>query len=52
MDNNNNGLDFLRVHGDRRQADRRRPDARRGVLRWDPQKKDRRLGKDRRMGPR
>ena len=41
--------DFL-VHGDRRQADRSRQNLdRRGVLRWDPQMRDRRYGKDRRQ---
>jgi len=49
-DNYNNGFYDFRIHGDRRQADRRRHDERRGVLRWDPQKKERRLGKDRRAG--
>ena len=49
MQNYNNApYDFL-AHGDRRQADRRRQDIdRRGILRWDPQMKDRRFGKDRR----
>ena len=46
---NNVSYDFL-VHGDRRKADRRRQSLdRRGVLRWDPQMKDRRLGRDRRQ---
>jgi hypothetical protein len=46
---NNVSYDFL-VHGDRRKADRRRQNLdRRGVLRWDPQMKDRRLGRDRRQ---
>jgi hypothetical protein len=41
--------DFL-VHGDRRKADRRQQSLdRRGVLRWDPQMKDRRLCGDRRQ---
>lgn len=41
--------DFL-VHGDRRKADRRQQNLdRRGVLRWDPQMKDRRYGRDRRQ---
>lgn len=46
---NNNGVpyDFL-VHGDRRKAERRQQSLdRRGILRWDPQMKDRRF-KDRR----
>ena len=42
--------DFLE-HGDRRKADRRREQLdRRGILRWDPQTKDRRFRKDRRAG--
>jgi hypothetical protein len=46
---NNVSYDFL-VHGERRKADRRRQNLdRRGVLRWDPQMKDRRLGRDRRQ---
>jgi hypothetical protein len=49
-DNYNNGFYDFRIHGDRRRADRRRQDERRGVLRWDPLKKERRLGKDRRAG--
>jgi hypothetical protein len=41
--------DFL-VHGDRRKADRRQQNLdRRGVLRWDPQMKERRHGSDRRQ---
>jgi hypothetical protein len=45
---NNVPYDFLE-HGDRRKADRRREQLdRRGILRWDPQTKDRRLMKDRR----
>ena len=41
--------DFL-VHGDRRKADRRQQNLdRRGVLRWDPQMKDRRHSRDRRQ---
>lgn len=41
--------DFL-VHGDRRKADRRQQTLdRRGVLRWDPRMKERRLGQDRRQ---
>ena len=41
--------DFL-LHGDRRKAERRQQNLeRRGVLRWDPQMKDRRLSKDRRQ---
>ncbi|MDH3513410.1 MAG: hypothetical protein OEM83_00880 [Gammaproteobacteria bacterium] len=41
--------DYL-VHGDRRKADRRLENLdRRGVLRWDPQMRDRRLGNDRRQ---
>ncbi|MEW6330397.1 MAG: hypothetical protein AB1560_02950 [Pseudomonadota bacterium] len=41
--------DFL-VHGDRRKTDRRRQNLdRRGVLRWDPQMKERRSGADRRQ---
>lgn len=41
--------DYL-VHGDRRKAERRQQNLdRRGVLRWDPQMKDRRLNKDRRQ---
>lgn len=47
---NNIPYDFL-VHGDRRKADRRRQNLdRRGVLRWDPQMKERRSGGDRRQG--
>ena len=46
---NNVPYDFL-MHGDRRQAERRQENLdRRGVLRWDPQMQDRRLGKDRRQ---
>lgn len=38
------------VHGDRRKADRRQQNLdRRGVLRWDPQMKDRRHVRDRRQ---
>ena len=48
-DYNNVPYDF-HVHGDRRKADRRQQSLdRRGVLRWDPQMKERRLGKDRRQ---
>mgnify|MGYP001600454551 FL=1 len=47
---NNVPYDFLE-HGDRRKADRRREQLdRRGILRWDPQTKDRRFRKDRRAG--
>jgi hypothetical protein len=46
---NNIPYDFL-VHGDRRKADRRKQNLdRRGVLRWDPQMKERRRGGDRRQ---
>ena len=46
---NNIPYDFL-AHGDRRKADRRQQNLdRRGVLRWDPQMRDRRYGKDRRQ---
>ena len=46
---NNIPYDFL-VHGDRRKGERRLPSLeRRGVLRWDPQTKDRRLSRDRRQ---
>jgi hypothetical protein len=46
---NNIPYDFL-VHGDRRKADRRKQNLdRRGVLRWDPQMKERRQGGDRRQ---
>ena len=46
---NNLPYDFL-VHGDRRKADRRQQSLdRRGVLRWDPQMKERRTGADRRL---
>ena len=46
---NNIPYDFL-VHGDRRKGERRLPNLeRRGVLRWDPQTKDRRLSRDRRQ---
>ncbi len=46
---NNVPYDFL-VLGDRRQADRRQQNLdRRGVLRWDPQMKNRRFSKDRRQ---
>ncbi len=37
-----------RVHGERRRAPRRQADERRGGLRWDPSKKERRTGRDRR----
>lgn len=38
-------------HANRRKDDRRRqPLDRRGILRWDPQMSERRLGKDRRAG--
>ena len=37
-----------RKRGDRRKNSRRVPQNRRGVLRWDPGKKERRSGKDRR----
>ena len=47
---NNVPYDFLE-HGDRRKAERRRePLDRRGILRWDPQMKDRRFRRDRRTG--
>ncbi|MHB8622164.1 MAG: hypothetical protein ACYC9J_12210 [Sulfuricaulis sp.] len=47
--NNDNGFYDFRVHGERRQAERRRqPLDRRGILRWDPTMKNRRRGKDRR----
>ena len=46
---NKNSYDF-RVHGDRRMGDRRGDYERRGILRWDPMKKERRSGKDRRAG--
>ena len=47
---NNVPYDFLE-HGDRRKVDRRREQLdRRGILRWDPQTKDRRFRKDRRAG--
>jgi hypothetical protein len=47
---NNVPYDFLK-NGDRRKADRRREQLdRRGILRWDPQMKDRRLMSDRRAG--
>jgi hypothetical protein len=46
---NNIPYDFL-AHGDRRKADRRQQNLdRRGVLRWDPQMKERRFGRDRRQ---
>jgi len=46
---NNVPYDFL-VHGDRRKAERRQENLdRRGILRWDPQMKDRRFSKDRRQ---
>ena len=46
---NNIPYDFL-THGDRRKAERRQQNLdRRGVLRWDPQMKERRFGKDRRQ---
>jgi hypothetical protein len=46
---NNVPYDFL-AHGDRRKADRRQQNLdRRGVLRWDPQMKERRHGRDRRQ---
>ncbi|MBI3777492.1 MAG: hypothetical protein HY274_01005 [Gammaproteobacteria bacterium] len=46
---NKNSYDF-RVLGDRRVGDRREEYERRGILRWDPLKKERRTGKDRRAG--
>jgi hypothetical protein len=47
---NNVPYDFLE-HGDRRKAERRREQLdRRGILRWDPQMKDRRLMRERRAG--
>jgi hypothetical protein len=47
---NNVPYDFLE-HGDRRKANRRQEQLdRRGILRWDPQMKDRRLMRDRRAG--
>ncbi|MEK7716374.1 MAG: hypothetical protein AAB322_01325, partial [Pseudomonadota bacterium] len=47
---NNVPYDFLE-YGDRRKADRRREQLdRRGILRWDPQMKDRRFRKNRRAG--
>lgn len=49
---NNIPYDYF-VHGDRRKAERRQPNLdRRGVLRWDPQMKNRRLSKDRRQATR
>ena len=49
-ENYDNGYYDFRIHGDRRKSDRRRQDERRGVLRWDPLRKERRLGRDRRAG--
>jgi hypothetical protein len=47
---NRNSNDFHN-HANRRKDDRRRqPLDRRGILRWDPQMSERRLGKDRRAG--
>jgi hypothetical protein len=37
-----------RIEGDRRYEERRRSSERRGDLRWDPRRKERRSGKDRR----
>ncbi len=48
---NKNSYD-ARVHGERRRAPRREVDDRRGWLRWDPNKKERRTGRDRRQGAR
>jgi len=49
VQNDNNGAYDFRVHGDRRKADRRRDLERRGVLRWDPARRERRSGRDRRQ---
>jgi len=41
----------FREHGDRRKAERRGQESdRRGILRWDPNMKDRRADQDRRGG--
>ncbi len=48
VQNYNNGSYDYRIQGERRKAERRGQDERRGVLRWDPLKKERRLGRDRR----
>lgn len=47
---NNNDIPYdFQVLGDRRKTERRQQVLdRRGILRWDPQMKDRRLGRDRR----
>jgi len=49
VQHDNNGTYDFRVHGDRRKADRRRDFERRGVLRWDPARRERRSGRDRRQ---
>jgi len=49
VQNDDNGAYDFRVHGDRRKADRRRDLERRGVLRWDPARRERRSGRDRRQ---
>jgi hypothetical protein len=43
------GVYDFRVHGERRKAERRRDRDRRGVLRWDPLRRERRSGRDRRQ---
>jgi hypothetical protein len=49
VENHNRNPNDFQDHGDRRTVDRRRqPLDRRGILRWDPQMCERRLGKDRR----
>ncbi len=47
MQGESNKYDFHK-QGERRQGERRRHGDRRGDLRWDPVKKERRSGKDRR----
>jgi len=49
VQNEKNGVYDFRFHGDRRKADRRCDLDRRGVLRWDPAKRERRSGWDRRQ---
>lgn len=49
MQNYYNGFYDFQTLGDRRKAERRQqPFGRRGILRWDPTMKDRRMGKDQR----
>ena len=49
---NNVPYDYL-AHGDRRKTERRLENLeRRGILRWDPQMRDRRVSRDRRQAAR